>query len=66
MISNGEKREPKSEGRQLWYYLVVKMLSALLKGITPKHHGDFYFLNCLHFFATEKNFNHIRQGRKSS
>ena len=28
-------------------------LSALLRGITSKHHGDFYCLNCLHSFATE-------------
>ena len=32
MISNGEKREAKSEGR--WHFHVVKKLSALLRGIT--------------------------------
>ena len=47
MIPNGEERE------QL-FYLVVKKLLALLRGITSKHHGDFYCLNCLHFFGTEK------------
>ena len=30
-----------------------KKLSALLGGITSKYHADFYYLNCLHFFATE-------------
>ena len=45
MISNGEKQ---------WHYLEVKKLSALLRGITSKYHGDFYCLNCLHSFATEK------------
>ena len=30
-----------------------KKLSALLRGITPKYHGDFYCLNCLHSFATK-------------
>ena len=45
MISNGEKQ---------WHYLAVKKLSALLTGITSKHHGDFYCLSCLHSFATEK------------
>ena len=30
-----------------------KKLSALLRGITSKHHGDFYCLNCLHSFRTE-------------
>ena len=31
-----------------------KKLSALSGGITSKHHGDFYCLNCIHFFETEK------------
>ena len=30
-----------------------KKLSALLRGITSKHHGDFYCLNYLHSFRTE-------------
>ena len=45
MISNGEK------GR--WHYLSVKKLSALLRGITSKNYGDFYFLNCFHSFRTK-------------
>ena len=53
IISNGEKVcEAKSEG--WWHYLGVKKLLALLRGITSKHHGYFYCLNCLNFFATEK------------
>ena len=36
-----------------WHYLAVKNLSTLLRGITSKHHDDFYCLNCLHFFGTE-------------
>ena len=36
-----------------WYYITVKKLPALLRRITSKHHDDFYFLNCLHSFATE-------------
>ena len=31
-----------------------KSLSELLRGIRSKHHGDFYYLNCVHCFATEK------------
>ena len=38
MIPNEEK-----EG---WYYLAVKRLLALLRGIISKHKGDFYCLNC--------------------
>ena len=30
-----------------------KKLSALLRGITSKHRGDFYSLNCVHYFATK-------------
>ena len=36
-----------------WHYLAVKKLPALFKGITSKHDGDFYCLNCLHSFRTE-------------
>ena len=43
MIPNGEK----------WHYFAVKKLSALLRGITSKHYGDLYCLNCLHSFRTE-------------
>ena len=54
MIPNGEK----------WHYLAVKKLSALLRGITSKHHGDFYCLNGLHSFATKNKFkslkNHVK------
>ena len=43
MIPNGEE----------WHYLAAKKLSALLRGITSKHQGDFYGLNILHSFPTE-------------
>ena len=45
MIPNEKKKE--------WHYLVLKTLSTLLRGITSKHHGDFYCLNCLDSFRTE-------------
>ena len=28
-------------------------MSALVRGITSNHDGDFYYLNCLHSFKTE-------------
>ena len=37
-----------------WHYLTVKSLSALLKGITSNHKGDFYCLNCFHTYRTKK------------
>ena len=52
MVRNGVGCESKSEGQ--WHYLAVKKLSALLRGIIFKHHGDFYCLNCLYSFETEK------------
>ena len=36
-----------------WHCLAVKNLSALLREITSKHHGDVHCLNCLHSFRTE-------------
>ena len=43
MITDGEK----------WYYLVVKNLSGLFKGITSNYYGDFYCLNCFHSYRTK-------------
>ena len=36
-----------------WHYLAVKSLSALLRGVTSKHVGDFYCLNSFHCHITE-------------
>ena len=44
MITDGKK----------WHYLAVKSLSALLRGITSKHVGDFYYLNCFHSCIVQK------------
>ena len=43
MISNGQN----------WHYLVVKNLSALLRGITSTHKEDFYCLNCFNSYRTK-------------
>ena len=42
MITDGKK----------WHYLAVKSLSALFKGITSKHKGDFHCLNWLRPYTT--------------
>ena len=39
--------------REKWHYLVVKSLSALFRGITLKHEGDFYCLNCFQSYTTK-------------
>ena len=49
MITDGEK----------WHYLPEKKLSTLLKGITLKHNGDFYCLNCCNSYSTKKNLKSI-------
>ena len=36
-----------------WHYLAAKKLSPLLRGITSKHSGNLYCLNCLDYFRTE-------------
>ena len=43
MITDGQK----------WHYLVVKTLSTLFRGVTSKHDGDFYCLNCAHSYSTK-------------
>ena len=63
MISNKGKREAKSkvweaksEGRQLWNYLAVIKISALLRA---KNKSDFYCLSCRHSFIRKTNLNRI-------
>ena len=43
MITDGKKQ----------HYLAAKSLSALLRGITSNHNGDFYCLNCFHSYSTK-------------
>ena len=63
MISDNEKEFLKNT----WHYLALKStptidgylrprqsISRLLYGIASNHHGDFYCLNCLHAFCSEK------------
>ena len=47
MISNGENL----------YYLAVKSLSRLLRGITSNHNRDYYCWNCFHSYSTENKLN---------
>ena len=35
-----------TDGTGNWYYLAIKSISGLLRGITSNHNGDFYCLNC--------------------
>ena len=35
-----------------WHYRAIKHFSALFRGITLNRYGDFYCLNCFHFYRT--------------
>ena len=43
MITDGKK----------WYYLAVKTVLALLRGLTSNHNGNFYCLNWFHLYSTK-------------
>ena len=49
-----------TDGKKL-HYLAVKSLSALIRGITSNHNGDFYFVNCFHSYSTEKNLKSMKK-----
>ena len=50
IITDGEK----------WHYLVVKSLSAFLRGIASKHEGNFYCLNCFRSYTTINRLKNIK------
>ena len=43
------------------HYLAVKTLSALLRGVTSKHKGDFQYVNCFYLYHTEKNLKNMKK-----
>ena len=45
-----------TDGTTNWYYLAIKNLSGLLRGVTSNHNGDFYCLNCLYLYGTKSKF----------
>ena len=50
-----------TDGNNIWHYLAIKSISTLFRGITSKHVGDFYCLNCFHSYTTENKLkNHER------
>ena len=42
-----------TDGTVNWHYLAIRCISGLLRGITSKHNGDFYRLNCFQSYTTE-------------
>ena len=49
MITDGKC----SDGVEIYHFLAVKKLFALLRGTTSNHNRDFYCLNCLHSYRTK-------------
>ena len=39
----------------IWHYTAITSIPALLRGITSKHNGDYYCLNCFRSYRTAKN-----------
>ena len=33
--------------------MALSCSKIIIRGITSKHHGDFYYLNCLYYFGAE-------------
>ena len=56
MITDGKS----SDGVEK-YYLAVKKFSALLRGITSNHNGDFYCLSCLHSYRTKETLKNMKR-----
>ena len=52
------------EEKEGLHYLAVKRLPVLLRGITLKDNGDFYYLNCLHSFRTENSLSCMKKDVK--
>ena len=43
-----------TDGTTNSHYLTIKSISGLLRGITSKHNGDFYCLNCFHSYTAKR------------
>ena len=41
-----------TDDSEKWHYLAVRILSALLRGISSSNNGDFYCLNYFHSYRT--------------
>ena len=43
-----------TDGTGNWHYFAIKIISGLLRGVTSKHNGDYYCLNCFQSYTTDK------------
>ena len=50
-----------SDGTANWYYLAIKNISGLLRGITSNHNGNFYCLNCFHSYTSKRKLRNMKE-----
>ena len=43
-----------TDGKCKWHYVAIKSIPALLKGVSSKHNGGFYCLNCFNSYKTKR------------
>ena len=44
-----------TDGTDIWHYIEIKKIPALLRGVSSTHDGDYYCLNCFHSYRTESS-----------
>ena len=44
-----------TDGTDIWHYIAIKKIPALLPGVSSTHDGDYYCLNCFHSYRTESS-----------
>ena len=42
-----------TDGSDIWHYIAIRSIPALLRGVSSTHNGDYYCLNCFHSYRTE-------------
>ena len=43
-----------TDGTGNWHYFEIKGIPGLLRGVTSKHNGGYYYLNRFQLYTTEK------------
>ena len=44
-----------TDGTDIWHYIAIKNIPALLRGVSSTHDGDYYCVNCFHSYRTESS-----------
>ena len=43
-----------TEVKDIWHYIAIKSIPALLRDVSSTHSGDYYCLNSFHSYRTEE------------